>query len=377
MCAMTAGARGRSVVVLDHADRLGKKILISGGGRCNFTNRDAGPQHYRSQNPHFCRSALARYAPADFLALVERHRIAWHEKTLGQLFCDGSAKEIVALLLAECAAAGVMIRTGALIAGVERIAGSSRRFAIDLGGSVVEATSLVLATGGLSIPTIGASDLGYRLARQFGLAMVATDPALVPFILRADGGYSALSGIAVPARVACNGESFDEALLFTHAGLSGPVILQISSCWNHGDEVAIDLLPSADGAQILIAAKRGGSPATIARVLHDHLPKRLVQHWAGPHDLERPVARATDQDLARAARAFHAWTLVPSGTEGYRKAEVTRGGIDTAGLSSKTMEARAVPGLYCVGEIVDVTGWLGGYNFQWAWASGHSAGEVA
>ncbi len=374
MCAMTASRRGRSVLVLDHADRLGKKILISGGGRCNFTNRDAGPANFRSANPHFCRSALARYTPADFIALVERHGIAYHEKKLGQLFCDVSAKDIVALLLGECADAGVRIRTGVAIGAVERLESPTARFAIDLGNERVRARSLVLATGGLSIPAIGASDLGYRLARQFGLGIVATDPALVPFTLRADAGpggsgFAALSGIAVDARVACNGESFDEAVLFTHAGLFFNYILQISSCWHAGDAVAIDLLPGVDAGQALIAAKRAGSPATIARVLHDHLPKRLVQHFATLHDLERPVLRASDQDLSRAAHIFHDWTIVPSGTEGYRKAEVTRGGIDTAALSSKTMEARDVPGLYCIGEVVDVTGWLGGYNFQWAWAS--------
>jgi hypothetical protein len=377
MCAITAGRRGRRVLVLDHADRLGRKILISGGGRCNFTNLHAGPANYRSANPHFCKSALARYRPADFIALVEAHGIAYHEKTLGQLFCDVSAKEILALLLDECAKAGVEIRCGAAIGAVAPSAARPARFAIALDGGEVLAESLVLATGGLSIPAIGATDLGYRLAKGFGLNVLRTDPALVPFTLPHDSGFAALSGIAIDVVARCNGMEFAEALLFTHAGLSGPVILQISTYWHPGEPVEIDLLPGRDALALFREARAAGSSATLARLLAEHLPKRFVQHWATLHPLERQVGGVGDQELAAIAAGLHAWTLVPAGTEGYRKAEVTRGGIDTAELSSKTMEARKVPGLYCIGEVVDVTGWLGGYNFQWAWASGHCAGEVA
>ena len=377
MCAITAGRRGRSVAVFDHADRLGKKILISGGGRCNFTNRDAGPANYRSANPHFCKSALARFMPSDFISLVETHGIAYHEKTLGQLFCDVSAKDILAMLLTECRLAGVSIRCNSEIRAVERSSAAPARFAIDVGGEKVLAESVVLATGGLSIPTIGASDLGYRLAKQFGLNLLRTDPALVPFTLPGDSGWATLSGIAVDVSISCNGMEFREALLFTHAGLSGPAVLQISTYWHPGEHIVIDLLPGQDALQLFKDARRAGSTMTVARFLHDLLPKRFVQHWATLHGLDRPLASASDLELALIATGLHAWTLRPAGTEGYRKAEVTRGGIDTNELSSKTMEARNVPGLYCIGEVVDVTGWLGGYNFQWAWASGHCAGEVA
>lgn len=376
MCAITAGRRGRSVLVLDHADRLGKKILISGGGRCNFTNTGASPAQYRSQNPHFCTSALARYRPQDFLALVEAHGIAWHEKTLGQLFCDGSAKEIVALLLAECASAGVTIRCSTRIDGVERSDAAPVRFTVATDDGPIAAESVVLATGGLSIPTIGASDLGYRLARHFGLPVVRTDPALVPFTLPGSAGLAELSGIAIDVTVSCNGKTFAEALLFTHAGLSGPAILQISTWWNPGDAIVIDLLPGRDAAAWLRDRRRHAGAVTLAKLLGEHLPKRFVQHWGAERGLDRPVGSVGDVDLDRLAHDLQAWTLTPSGTEGYRKAEVTRGGIDTNALSSKTMEARSVPGLYAIGEVVDVTGWLGGYNFQWAWASGHCAGLV-
>jgi len=377
MCAIVAGRRGRSVTVFDHAERLGKKILISGGGRCNFTNRDAGPANYRSANPHFCTSALARFTPGDFISLVESHGIAYHEKTLGQLFCDVSAKDILEMLLTECRLAGVNIRCNSEIRSVERVSAAPARFALDIGGESVLAESVVLATGGLSIPTIGASDLGYRLAKQFGLTVLRTDPALVPFTLPGDSPWAALSGIAIEVSITCNGMVFREALLFTHAGLSGPAVLQISTYWNAGDLIVIDLLPGQDVLRLFKDARRAGSTMTVARFLHDHLPKRFVQQWATLHDLDRPLASTSDGDLAQIATGLHAWTLRPAGSEGYRKAEVTRGGIDTNALSSKTMEARAVPGLYCIGEVVDVTGWLGGYNFQWAWASGHCAGEVA
>ena len=374
MCALTAGRRGRSVLVLDHADRLGKKILISGGGRCNFTNLNTTPANYRSANPHFCTSALARYTPSDFLALVEAHGIAYHEKTLGQLFCDVSAKQILALLLDECRSAGVQIRCATVIREITRTAAPPARFTLISNGETLAAESLVLATGGLSIPSIGASDLGYRLAKQFGLNVLRTDPALVPLTL---SGFAGLSGIAIDVTISCNGIAFREALLFTHVGLSGPAVLQISTYWNPGDSITIDLLPGQDALALMRAARRSGSSMSVARFLQELLPKRVVQHWAAHQPLDQPLAGASDAQLTAIAASLQAWTVVPSGSEGYRKAEVTRGGIDTTQLSSKTMEARAVPGLYCIGEVVDVTGWLGGYNFQWAWASGHCAGEVA
>jgi predicted Rossmann fold flavoprotein len=368
-CAITAGGRGRSVVVLDHADKLGKKILISGGGRCNFTNRYAGPDNYLSQNPHFCKSALARYAPEDFIALIERHGIAYHEKKLGQLFCDDSAKRIVAMLLDECAQAGVVISCGCRIERVERAGG----FRVVAAQGEFTAPKVVVATGGLSVPPTGASDLGYRIARQFGLAIVPTEPALVPFTL--NDGLGELSGVSADAVVTVGAATFREAILFTHAGLSGPAILQISSYWRAGASVIVDLLPDRDLAAELIAAKAAGVKALASTFLSAFLPKRLVQHWLGPA-VDRPVHQLAHDDILRIVASFKAWTVVPAGTEGYRKAEVTRGGVDTRELSSQTMEARRVPGLHFIGEVVDVTGWLGGYNFQWAWASGHAAGTA-
>ncbi|GDY12715.1 hypothetical protein LBMAG53_15930 [Planctomycetota bacterium] len=369
-CAATAGRRGRSVLVLDHSDKIGRKILISGGGRCNFTNRQVSADNYLSGNPHFCRSALARYTPEDFIALVERHGIVYHERDHGQLFCTGSAKEIVALLLAECASAGATVHPGCRVGSVERNADG---FHLATSAGPVVAQRLVLATGGLSLPTIGATDFGHRLARQFGLAVRPTAPALVPFTLDPGLGLSALSGIAVDARITCGSAEFRENLLFTHGGISGPAVLQISSYWNPGDEITVDLLPGASAAELLVKAQDAGSQALVSTHLAELLPKRLVQARLADFG-DRPAARLERRDLAALETAFHAWTLSPTGTEGYRKAEVTRGGIDTHGLSSQTMEARNVPGLFCIGEVVDVTGWLGGYNFHWAWASGHAAG---
>ncbi|HYE07474.1 MAG TPA: NAD(P)/FAD-dependent oxidoreductase [Planctomycetota bacterium] len=369
-CAITAGRRGRSVVVVDHADKLGRKILISGGGRCNFTNRDAGPANYLSANPHFCKSALARFSPEDFIALVERHGIAYHEKKLGQLFCDGPAKQIVDLLLAECAAANVAIVTGCRVASVDR----DERFTIVTDRDTFSAERVVVATGGLSIPTIGATDFGYALARRFGLKIVATDPALVPFTLGAADGMADLSGVSADAVVRTAAAEFREHLLVTHAGLSGPAILQVSSYWRHGAPVTIDLAPERDLAAMLADAKRAGVKALASNHLGEFLPKRLAQRRLAALGVDKPVAQLGARDIAAIADALHAWRVVPSGTEGYRKAEVTRGGVDTAELSSQTMEARTVPGLHFIGEVVDVTGWLGGYNFQWAWASGNAAG---
>ncbi|MBA2479897.1 MAG: NAD(P)/FAD-dependent oxidoreductase [Planctomycetes bacterium] len=371
-CAITAGKRERSVAVLDHADKLGKKILISGGGRCNFTNRDAGPANYLSSNPHFCKSALARYTPEDFIALVESHGIAYHEKKLGQLFCDDSAKRIVEMLLAECTAAGVEIRCGCRIERVERVEGGTG-FRISSSSGEIAAAKVVIATGGLSVPPTGATDFGYRIARQFGLKMVATEPALVPFTLR--DGFAELSGVSADAQVTVGATAFRESILFTHVGLSGPAILQISSYWHHGDAVVIDLLPERDLRADIGAAKASGAKMLTSTFLGDLLPRRLVAHWLSPLG-DRPLNQLGAPEIASIADAFHAWTVIPAGTEGYRKAEVTRGGVDTTGLSSQTMEARAVSGLHFIGEVVDVTGWLGGYNFQWAWASGHAAGTA-
>ena len=371
-CAAVAAARGRSVMILDHNDKPGKKILISGGGRCNFTNRGASPANYRSRNPHFCVSALKRYTPQDFIDLVDSHGIAWHEKKLGQLFCDGSAKELLAMLLAECQNSGSELHLGTTIEAVEKAEGG---FQVATSRGLYTCSKLVLATGGLSIAPIGATDFGYRLARQFGLKMVETMPALVPFTL-SEADRPDLAGVAVDAVVHCGAMSFNEAILFTHKGLSGPAILQISTFWQHGQTLVIDLLPGGDLAGKIRAAKRSGAKQTLPNLLAEVLPKRLVQAWVTRYRIPESVHQLSEAEIERIAATIHAWTVMPDGTEGYRTAEVTRGGIDTDELSSKTMEAKKVPGLYCIGEVVDVTGWLGGYNFQWAWASAHAAANA-
>ncbi|WP_419827776.1 NAD(P)/FAD-dependent oxidoreductase [Sphingomonas sp.] len=371
MCAGVAGQRGRRVLVVDHADRPGRKILISGGGRCNFTNLGTAPDRFLSANPHFARSALARYTPADFLELVERHDIAWHEKTLGQLFCDGSARQIVDMLLAECPD-GVELATGQAIGEVDHGDGL---FRLRLGARTATAPALVIATGGPSIPKIGGSGLAYDLARRFGLKVVEPRPALVPLTLTGDDLlFRALAGVSAPIEVRHGEASFREAALFTHRGLSGPAILQISSYWRRGEAIAVDFLPDR-GAGWLPGAKRATPRATIARLLGDALPDRLAAALAGRLALGGELANLADARLATAEQALAAWRFVPSGTEGFAKAEVTVGGVSTAELSSRSMEARKLPGLYVVGEAVDVTGWLGGYNFQWAWASGWAAGD--
>jgi predicted flavoprotein YhiN len=348
MCALRAGQRGRRVLVLEHAEKVGKKILISGGGRCNFTNLDSRPEAFLSANPHFCKSALARYTQHDFIALVDRHGIAWHEKTLGQLFCDGSARQIVAMLLSECAAAGVDVRVAHRSTAVER----SDSFTVRTDKGDFEASSLALATGGLSIPKMGATGFTYEVARRFGLAVTRTRPALVPFTL------------PVP--------DFSEAMLFTHRGLSGPALLQISSYWREAQEIGIDLLPGIDAATLLKERKRARPKAELRTILAELMPQRLAQHLAPPG----VIGERRDKELEALAARLKDWRVVPTGTEGYAKAEVTLGGVDTAELSSRTMEARKVPGLFVIGEAVDVTGWLGGYNFQWAWSSGWAAGEA-
>ena len=368
-----AGQLGLRVVVLDHAETVGEKIRISGGGRCNFTNRDTGPAHFVSRNPDFCRSALARFTPADFIALVERHGIAWHEKHKGQLFCDGSSRQIVDMLLAECATGGVERWQPC---AVEAVTHDGGRFALTTARGAVSATRLVIATGGLSIPQIGASDFGYRLARQFGHRIVETRPALVPLLLQDEQApFAGLAGVALPARVSVgSGRSrteFVEDLLVTHRGLSGPAALQISTYWQPGEAIDVDFSPDADLELALREAKRT-SARSAASVLAEILPRRFVDAWlaARPEWQDRKLADSRDRDLVALAESLHGWTGVPTGTEGYRKAEVTSGGVDTRELDSRSLESRRVPGLHFIGEVVDVTGWLGGYNFQWAWASG-------
>ncbi len=373
MCAMTAGRRGRRVLLLEHTDGAGAKILISGGGRCNFTNLEIAPERFISGNPHFCKSALSRYTQRNFIELVERHRIAYHEKTLGQLFCDGSAREILAMLLGECAAAQVDLRVGHEITEIIR----DDRFRVETSHGGFTAPALVLATGGLSIPKLGATGLAYKLARQFGLAMIEPRPGLVP--LRAVDKTLAvcqmLSGVSVSAAVSVGRQTFRESILFTHRGLSGPAILQISSYRRDGESVWIDLVPGIDAEAYLKRRKRERPKAELKTVLAEILPTRLAHALAEPIAQATSIANVPDLALAAIAVRLKHWELRFSETEGWGKAEVTVGGVDTGGLSSKTMEARSVPGLYIIGEAVDVTGWLGGYNFQWAWSSGWCAGQ--
>jgi len=371
MAAFTAGRRGRRVVVLEHGPQAGAKILISGGGRCNFTNLQTAPDRFFSDNPHFCKSALSRYTPADFLAMVEKHSIAWHEKTLGQLFCDVSARLIVAMLLDECAAAGAVVRVGQRIGAIHR----SDRFRIETDRGDIFADSVVLATGGMSIPKMGATGFSLDMARKFGLKVTETRPGLVPLTFPPDllARTQPLSGVSLEVVA---GKRFREAMLFTHRGLSGPAILQISSVWREGQGLTIDLLPDLD-AGFLVARKRARPKASLRTLLHEVMPQRAADMFA-PADLAaRPAGDLPDKPLAALGASLKAWQVQPSGTEGYAKAEVMLGGVDTNALSSRTMEAKTVPGLFVVGEAVDVTGWLGGYNFQWAWASGHSAGMAA
>ncbi|MDT0575787.1 NAD(P)/FAD-dependent oxidoreductase [Croceicoccus sp. F390] len=374
MCAAFAGQRGRRVLVLDHADRPGRKILISGGGRCNFTNIHTAPDRFLSANPHFHKSALSRYTAADFLALVESHGIAWHEKTLGQLFCDGSARQIVDLLLAECDRGNVVQRYDTSVTDVSHADG---RFRVTAGERSWSAPCLVIATGGPAIPKLGASGFAYDLARRFGLKVVEPRPALVPLTL---GGTEALfrelSGVSAPVIARSGPAAFTEAALFTHRGLSGPAILQVSSYWRKGEPISVDFLPGRD-AGWLLAAKRNTPRAALRAMLRDELPERLAQALCDrlgaelmlPHD----IGNMSDAALRKAEERLRQWQFCPTGSEGFAKAEVTAGGISTAELSSRTMEARRMPGLYAIGEAVDVTGWLGGYNFQWAWASAMAA----
>jgi predicted Rossmann fold flavoprotein len=376
MCAIAAGQRGRKVLVVDHANKVGKKILMSGGGRCNFTNLGVTPGQYLSANPHFAKSALARYTPADFIALVEKHHIAYHEKELGQLFCDDSSKQIVRMLLDECAGAGVTIEANC---GVQRVRKTPEGFSVFTARGEVHAESLVVASGGLSIPTMGASGFGYELARQFGHTVLPIRAGLVPLTLsgKHQEHYQDLSGVALPmveARVGKQG--FRAGLLFTHRGISGPAILQISSYWQPGDDLRIDLLPDQDVGAWLIEQCGARPAAELKTVLGDALPKRLAQRLCEQWFESRPMRQYREAELTQIGAQLNAWPITASGTEGYRTAEVTLGGVDTDGLSSSTMQSKLVSGLYFIGEVVDVTGWLGGYNFQWAWASGQAAGEV-
>jgi predicted Rossmann fold flavoprotein len=374
MCALTAGQRGRKVLLLDHADKVGAKILISGGGRCNFTNLHSAPDRFLSRNPDFCKSALGRYTQADFIALVERHRIPYHEKTLGQLFCDGSARAIVAMLLAECRQGGVDVRAGHTVTDISRPDG----FRLETSHGDFTAAALVLATGGLSIPKMGATGFAYEAARRFGLGVIEPLPALVPLTATpaALGLAPVLAGVSVEAIVSCAGESFRESMLFTHRGLSGPAILQISSYWRQGDTISLDLTPGCDAIGYLKDRKRARPKAETKTVLSEILPARLAHALCDAGLPPGPLANVPDRTLAAFAARLKGWEVRPTGSEGWPKAEVTCGGIDTRNLSSKTMEARAVPGLYAIGEALDVTGWLGGYNFQWAWSSGWCAGQA-
>ena len=373
MCAIEAGKRGRRVLVLEHANQAGKKILISGGGRCNFTNLYATPDSYQSQNKPFCVSALSRYTPQEFIALVEKHRIAYHEKKLGQLFCNGSAKEIVRMLLDEAEAARVTVRLQHTIAAIRRV----NDFLIETNVEPVAADRLAVATGGLSIPQMGATGFAYAVARQFGVNVVPTRPGLVPFT--ASGRdlefCRSLAGVSIPCVASCMGASFMENLLFTHKGLSGPAILQVSSHWQEGERVHIDLLPGVDLLAHLKEQRDARPKADLQTVLSALLPRSFVKAMCETSLPNRAMAELSQQSLTAVAHALKDWSVTPDGTEGYRTAEVTLGGVDTTGLSSKTMEAVETPGLFFIGEAVDVTGPLGGYNFQWAWASGYCAGQ--
>jgi len=376
MCAIEAGKRGKSVALLDHAQSVGEKIRISGGGRCNFTNIHAAPDRYISQNPHFCKSALSRYTPADFMALLSRHGVTWHEKTLGQLFCDGRSQAVIDVLLAECADAGVTIH---LETTVDAVMAQGTGFAVTTSRGVLTSAALVIATGGPSIPKMGATGFAYDLARQFGLNVIETRAGLVPLTFTDDmlALTKELSGVAIdPSVVSVTSKSFREALLFTHRGLSGPSILQISSYWQPGEDVTINLCPDLNVLNWLKDKRQSASKKMLHTVLADILPERLAQKIAARSGHDEAMGNLSDDKLRDVATAINGWVVKPNGTEGYRTAEVTLGGVDTNALSSKTMEVKTVPGLYFIGEAVDVTGWLGGYNFQWAWASGFVAGQA-
>ena len=369
-CAFTAANRGKKVLLLEHNERIGKKIEISGGGRCNFTNIHATAANYLSGNPDFCKSALARYTPWDFLSLVEKHGIAYHEKKLGQQFCDGSSRQIIAMLEEECREAGVRILCNCRVEEVTK----PGPFSVITSRGLLTADSVVVATGGLSFPKLGATDIGHRIARSFGIGVTTLRPGLVPltFPEKERPFYESLAGVSLPVRVSHGGKTFEEALLFTHRGVSGPAILQISSYWRDGCELSFDLLPDREALTALTSGLRSGS--TALQILSKAWPRRFAESWCERHAPEKPLARCTKAETDTLLREVHGWEASFAGTEGYPKAEVTLGGVETGELSSKSMEARKVPGLHFIGEVVDVTGWLGGYNFQWAWASAHACG---
>jgi predicted Rossmann fold flavoprotein len=373
-CAIEAGKRGRKVTVLERAERIGKKIAISGGGRCNFTNLNTSPDNFISDNPHFCKSALARYTPLDFVSLVEKHHIPYHEKKLGQLFCDGSSQHIIEMLLTEAREVDVQIRCDSLVRKVTRLE-EKPCFEVETNNGTLTSQSLVVATGGLSIPPLGATDFGYCLARQFGLTIREPWPALVPFILSHESlrELAPLSGISLDATVTCQRKQFRENILITHRGLSGPAILQVSSYWAPGLSITIDLMPDHDALKLL--REQENKEITLANFLSEFLPRRFAQAWCALNFPSQPLKRYTPAEVANIAQKLNNWEIVPAGTEGYKKAEVTAGGVATGQISSQTMEVKNVPGLYFIGEVVDVTGHLGGYNFQWAWASGYAAGQ--
>ena len=377
MCAIAAGQRGRRVIVLESSNKIGKKILMSGGGRCNFTNLHCEPSRFISENPSFCISALSRYTQWDFVALVEKHSIAYHEKAAGQLFCDKSSKDILGMLEAECADAGVQIETHCEMESVT----FSDSYIVTCNNDKFTAPSLVLATGGLSIPKMGASDFGYRLARQFGLNVLPTQAGLVPFTFTGamHDMTDRLSGISLPATISAGDMSFAEDILFTHRGLSGPAALQASSYWQPGTDIVVNLLPATDAEDLLLSAKAAHPKTLLRSILSEHLPKALVselQELLWPGAANKILGDWSDDGIRKIGSALNAWNIRPAATEGYRTAEVTLGGIDTRELSSKTMECAKQPGLYCIGEVVDVTGHLGGFNFQWAWSSAQAAGNV-
>ncbi len=373
MAAAVCGRRGRSVLVLDHSEQVGAKILVSGGGRCNFTNQHVAAEHYVSSNPQFCRSALARFTPRDFLSLMEQHHILYNEKEAGQLFCQTNSRAVLTMLLKECDKAGARILPGHRVSKIEK----TGHFSVTTDHGTFESQSLVIATGGLSYANLGATDLGHRIAKQFGLTIVPPKPGLVPLTLSADElrALRELAGISLDTIVSCGRSSYRGNILFTHRGLSGPAILQVSSSWTPGERIVIDLLPDIDIYAVF--QKKRSSKVEMQNLLAAYFPKRFAQAWCERYIISKPLNHYSDKDLRMIAEKLHAWELAPAGTEGYKVAEVTVGGVDTRELSSKTMEARTAPGLYFIGEVVDVTGELGGYNLHWAWASGHAAGEVA
>jgi len=375
MCAMTAGARGRRVLLLDNAHKVGKKILISGGGRCNFTNMHTKAENFISANKHFCKSALARYTQQDFVDLVNKYQISWHEKALGQLFCDGPAKAIVEMLIEECEAVNVDIRLLHTITDVTRDDG----YIVKSDHGIFRSESLVLATGGLSIPKMGATNFTHRIAKKFGLSLINVRPGLVPLTLSPDdlSLMQPLSGVSMECEASSGKTKFREAMLLTHRGLSGPAILQVSSYWREGEDIILNILPDTNATEYLLNQKQNGAKSKPKNVLSNLLAARLATALAEAHLPDRPLSEISDKELRRLGDKLNRWVLTPAGSEGYAKAEVTLGGVDTSGLSSKTMEAKEVPGLFVIGEAVDVTGWLGGYNFQWAWSSAYVAGEVA